>query len=131
MLPRVSHHDPGLPRPLSEREVAILDLMLGVDDPRLDALREQSQAVRATWECTCGCATINLGVDQSRARPATGLCSPVTEARHRATYDTDEFCELILFLQDGWLSSLELVWYANPIPEFPPVDDFEPATLCC
>jgi hypothetical protein len=120
-----------LPRPLSNREIATLDFMLAVDDPRLDPLKKQARNLLVTWECTCGCATVNFAVDRSRAAVAVDLCSPVTETQLRAPFDADEFSELILFLEDGWLSSLEIVWYVKPIPEFPPVGKFEPARMRC
>jgi hypothetical protein len=131
MLPWMFHEARALPRPLSDREIATLDLMLGIDDPRLDPLREQARNLVVTWECTCGCATVNFDVDRNRTAAAVDLCNPVTETQVRAPYDREDFCELILFLEDGWLSSLEIVWYAKPIPEVPPVSEFEPATLRC
>lgn len=117
------------PRPLTAREAAILDFMLTIDDPRLAPLRNQARTVTVTGACTCGCATIDLTVDRKHATAAAGLGSPVTESRRRTPYTSDEFSELILFLDDGWLSSLEIVWYGTPIPEFPPPSEFEPATL--
>lgn len=84
-----------------------------------------------TWECTCGCATINLDVDRLKSTAAVGLCSPAIHTNRRAPYDADDFCEVILFLEDGWLSSLELVWYTNPISEFPPRDEFERPEVRC
>jgi hypothetical protein len=36
--------------------------------------------------------------------------------------------ELLLFIDDGWLSSVELVWYGESPPStFPALSDFEPA----
>jgi hypothetical protein len=117
-------------RAISDREAVTLAFMLAVEDARLEPLRRQADVLTVVWECTCGCATVNFEVDRSRSSAAGDLCSPVTEAASRAR-DTDEFSELILFLKDGWLSSLEIVWYSKPIPEFPPVSEFEPATLRC
>jgi hypothetical protein len=117
-------------RAISDREAATLAFMLAVEDARLEPLRRQADVLTVVWECTCGCATINFEVDRSRSSAAADLCSPVTEAARRAR-DTDDFSELILFLKDGWLSTLEIVWYSKPIPEFPPVSEFEPASLRC
>ena len=127
-----SHRGYVTSRPLAENEAAALAFMLSVDDPRIEPLRKQAEFATVNWECTCGCATINFTIDRSRASAATGLCSPVIDAYRRAPVSDDEFCELILFLKDGWLSSLELVWYgAKPIAEFPPPTDFEPPWLHC
>lgn len=117
-------------RAISDREAVTLAFMLAVEDARLEPLRRQADVLTVVWECTCGCATVNFEVDRSRSSAAEGLCSPVTEAVNRDR-DTDELAELILFLEDGWLSSLETVWYSKPIPEFPPLSEFEPATLRC
>ena len=90
--------------------------MLSVDDPRIEPLRKQADVARVNWEFTCGCA---------------GLCSPVLDAYHRLPVDEQRFCELIVFLEDGWLSSLELVWYSKPIAEFPPPAEFQPPYFHC
>jgi hypothetical protein len=105
--------------------------MLSIDDPRIEPLRKQADVASVNWECTCGCATINFVIDRTRASAATGPCSPVLDAYHRSPVDEDRFCELIVFLHDGWLSSLELVWYWKPIAEFPPPTEFEPPYLHC
>jgi hypothetical protein len=37
----------------------------------------------------------------------------------------DPYNELLLFTDDGWLSSVELVWHGDdPPPSFPPVSSF-------
>lgn len=119
------------PRMMSPKEAEALAFMLSVDDPRIEPLRKQAEVARVNWECTCGCATINFVIDRTRASAATGLCSPVIDASHRRPVEDDEFCELIVFLEDGWLSSLELVWYSKPIAEFPPPTEFDPPWLHC
>jgi hypothetical protein len=117
-------------RAITDREAATLAFMLAVDDARLEPLRRQASALTVVWECTSGCATVEFEVDRTRSSPVAGLCSPVTEAVSRVR-DSDELSDLILFLKDGWLSSLEIVGYSKPIPEFPPLSEFEPATLRC
>ncbi len=124
----------SFPRPLTDRERSILDHVLSVADARLDPLRRQASTVTAVGRCFCGCATIDLGVDRLHASPAVDLCSPVTEAstEHAREYPDPNYCELILFLDDGWLSSLEIVFYTDdPVREFPPPDRFGPATMRC
>lgn len=120
----------GTVRAMTDREAATLAFMLAVDDARLEPLRRQASALTVVSECTCGCATVDFEVDRTRSSPAVGLCSPVTESVSRVR-DSDELSDLILFLKDGWLSSMEIVWYSKPIPEFPPLSEFEPATLRC
>ena len=112
-------------RPLSERERKVLDFMLGVDDLRLEPLRTQASTASVSGHCGCGCATIGLAVDRTQARPAHGLGYAAVDARRRGANGTADYCELILFVRNGLLSSLELVWYERPIPEFPSEEDFE------
>jgi hypothetical protein len=120
------------PRPLSAREVETLRFMLSVADERLDPLREQIEAVAVAGKCSCGCATIYLAVDRARARQAPGLCSPVADSRTRDVDARYGPFELILFLDDGWLESLEIAYYANqPPPEFPAITAFVTPWLRC
>jgi hypothetical protein len=124
---------PGeFPRPLSLREAETLRFMLSPNDPRLDSLREQAEVALVSGMCHCGCATVDLAVDKDRARPAAGLCSEVIDTR-TPQFDPDKGpFELILYLADGWLKELEVVYYANDPPlEFPSMDRFEPPQLIC
>src|SRR6266496_5912516 len=121
---------PEFPRALSEREAEILTLMLDMDDPRFQVLRNQASTASVIGRCPCGCATIDLQVDRSSGA-AVSLPSPAsgTWARSNPTVP-DSFFELILFLDAGWLSSLEIVYYGQTVPtEFPPASDFQKPTL--
>jgi hypothetical protein len=119
------------PRPLSEREAETLRLMLSPDDPRLEPLRGQAEAVLVTGNWGC-CATIDLSVDRSRATAVPGLCSPVTETATIEKAPPERYHDLLLFLDDeGWLKTLEIVHYAGSPMEFPPVENFEPPHVRC
>lgn len=108
-----------LDRPLSTNERSILERILQFDFPGAGALRHQLAAVRATIGCECGCATIDLVVDQTAAVPATdapGLL-PVTGTTE------DGLGGVIAFTRDGWLSCLEIYSVGDdPIAEFPPIN---------
>lgn len=123
---------PEFPRPLSDRETEALNFMLDLDDSRLAPLRDQARTASVTGRCSCGCATVDLTVDRSRTKAAS-VCSPVTDARAKPTDDdADGVLELVLLARDGWLSSLEIVYYRGPIPtEFPATSSFEPPWLHC
>jgi hypothetical protein len=124
--------DEELPRPLSAREAETLRFMLSAKDPRLDPLRGQADAALVKGRCDCGCATIDLAVDRDLARPASGLCFQVLETRTPEFNPDKGPFELILYLDDGWLKELEVVFYANDPPsEFPSIDEFEPPRLLC
>jgi hypothetical protein len=119
------------PRPLSHREAAVLAFMLSPDDPRLEPLRRQAEAVTVTGNWGC-CATIDLWVDRSRAIAAPSLCSPVTETATIEKAPAERYHDLLLFLDDeGWLETLEIVHYAGSPMEFPPAEDFEPPQVRC
>lgn len=122
------------PRQLNPREAEILDFLLAVDDPRVEPLRAQRRSVVATGLCGCGCASINLAVDRAQAQPAA-LCSPPIEAslnRARAWLaDPDEAYGLLLFLDEGWLSLLEIWWIQKPPSQFPPAQAFDPPEVTC
>jgi hypothetical protein len=91
---------PEFPRPLSDREAAILDFMLSPDDARLHPLREQ--ASRATvigrWDC---CATIELSVDPATPGTSEGPSNLVVEATTLSWGNADTSFELLLFEKGG------------------------------
>jgi hypothetical protein len=113
------------PRPLTDRERAALNFILSREFAGSDALRAQAATVTAVGRCGCGCASINLGVDRSRApRAEVHHRTPVVEARSRLA---DPPFELLLFVKEGWLQYLEIVWYGDePINEYPSPDEFLP-----
>jgi hypothetical protein len=116
-----------LPRPLSERERAALDFLLAVEAPGVDELRAQAVTARVVGRCTCGCATIDIAVDRRRGHASELMRSPAIEARTELSEDLDEFFELLLFVDGGWLSSLEIVYYGDQPPrELPPPGSFLP-----
>jgi hypothetical protein len=94
--------------------------MLSADDPRIQPLREQAAAVQVIGMCPCGCATIDLEVDRTRARVATGLAYDAVDSHSSEVADVERVRELILFVKDGWLSSLEVVYYGASPPRLLP-----------
>ena len=122
------------PRQLTPREAEILDFMLAVEDPRVEPLRAQRRSVVVTGRCGCGCASIHLEVDRSQSRQAA-ICSPPIEANlnraKAALTDPDETYGLLVFLDDGWLSLLEIWWIQKPPGEFPATRAFDPPEVTC
>ena len=78
----------------------------------------------ATGRCGCGCASVELEVNDTAPRAYFNQRVPVS-AHGR---DGQALMELLLFVDDGMLSLLEIVWYDDPINTFPPVAAFEPPT---
>jgi hypothetical protein len=124
--------DETFPRPLTAREAETLRFMLSPADPRLVCLREQAGVAVVTGKCPCGCATIDLSVDRAKASGASGLCHAAINARTPKFDPALGPKELIVFLEEGWLNSLEVVYYSDQPPhEFPAIDDFDPPRLAC
>jgi len=108
--------------------------MLSVDDPRIEPLREQRKSALVTGLCGCGCASINLAVDRGGNRPAAICSQPISaDPAVGGTAEANGMpnCGLLLFLDDGWLSLLEICWIAEPPSEFPPATTFGPPEVTC
>jgi hypothetical protein len=142
-------------RPLTERESEVLSFLLSAPDlPSAEALRLQAAVATTSGPCCpCGCATIDLIVDHSVAPQARidlryDLVQATTDdidrvnrsvrlrlygeggeldPTLRVTEDTSGTLWLILFVEDGWLSALEIASVGDFMtPEvFPPADLFD------
>jgi hypothetical protein len=107
-------------RPLTSPERAILDFLLTAEFQGRAALRAQVDHARASGRCPCGCATVDLAVDRTAAPPAQVSERMVADAMSR-----DGEYGLLLFVDDGYLSSVEIYGnVADPPPEFPPPSEF-------
>ena len=117
----------SFPRPLNQRERAILDFMLSVDAPGVNELRAQAATAEVSGRCDCGCATIDLSVDRATS-PRTSIREHVAIDTHTVPDDEPgSLYELIVFVDDGWLSRVEIVYYGDSPPtEFPRPDVFQP-----
>jgi hypothetical protein len=114
----------SFPRPLTQLEQSILAKLFSVEAPDREALRSQITEATVTGRCECGCASIELSVDRSLAEPASRTWRPFPV--ELAGRQGERPLEVILFVDDGWISYLELVWYDEPAPpEFPPAESFE------
>ncbi|HMJ00053.1 MAG TPA: alpha/beta fold hydrolase [Gaiellaceae bacterium] len=115
------------PRPLTSRERETLDFLLSRDFPGRQALCEQASMAVVTGGCTCGCPTIDLAVDDPTEAPRAEVRDrqPV-HASTRVRESFENAFELLLFVDDGLLSMLEVTYYDTVPSEFPSVDLFEP-----
>ena len=117
----------------TEREREILDLLLSVEGAGVAELRAQAETAEVVGQRPCGCATIDLAVDRARAprspprsRVPIDATTPFVddESAHRSPLD------LLLFLDDGWLHSVEVVYYGEvPPAEFPAPSAFDKPVL--
>jgi hypothetical protein len=111
------------PRPLlAEERATLLALLNHADFPGRDALIEQVDAARVVSHCSCGCATIDLIVDP--AAPSAGQTYRPVPNEAEVVDDEDKgIGGVIVFTEDGYLSSLEIYSYGgDPISAFPSHD---------
>jgi hypothetical protein len=116
------------PRPLTGREAETLEFMLSAGFPGDEVLREQAGRALVIEQCTCGCATIDFELAANAPVAPEIQGAPLVQTRAR---DMDEHpISLMLFVREGRLSSLEIVWYdeAQMTGEFPALDVWEPPT---
>jgi hypothetical protein len=116
------------PRPLTRREAEILEFMLSAGFPGNEVLREQASRALVIEQCTCGCATIDFGLETDAPVAPEIQGAPLVQTRAR---EMDEHpAALMLFVRDGRLSSLEIVWYdeSQMTGEFPASGFWEPPT---
>jgi hypothetical protein len=110
------------PRSLSAEERAVLDHLLSVDFEGADVLRRQAVEARVVGRCDCGCPTIDIETSapslveasQARLAPVEGRVVPRAD---------EPPAEVLLFLDGGRLSCLELVWYGEAPPSSWPTTD--------
>jgi hypothetical protein len=97
-------------RPLTERERELLEFMLTADFQGKSELKTQVNSAEVSWECDCGCGTVNMEVKEPCIRAATHEPIPV-EAYGKGV-------DVLLFVRQGLLSSLEIVDHgdARPLP---------------
>jgi len=117
-------------RPLTAREREILDFLLSVETAGIEELRQQADHARVVpW--SCGCASIDISVDQGAApTPSAIAISPAIESQTKQKDDLELFFELLLWVDNGFLSGVEIVDYSEThggaSRVFPPASDFDP-----
>lgn len=103
-----------VPRPLSPRERATLDLLLSVDFPGAEALRKQALSASAEGKHM----VVGLVIDERLPRAKVISRTPVQAVVDGDGYDGG----LLLFVDDGRLSALEYWWVTEDMPDvFPPL----------
>jgi hypothetical protein len=98
------------PRDLKPAERELLEFLLTADFPGRDELKQQLDCVEVIGDCDCGCGTINLTVENPVVHSTAREPIPI-EAHGKGL-------EVLLFVRNGLLSSLEIVDYGDhrPIP---------------
>lgn len=109
-----------LPRPLlPEERAALMAVLDHTEAPERTTLLAQADATQVESLCGCGCASVALLVDRG-VPAAAGMRSPLDEVM--VVDETGEpLGGLLLFLDGGYLSHLEIYYYGDdPISPFPP-----------
>ena len=108
------------PRPLTATERSVTwNLLERAGVPELDVLAQQLEAAQVVSKCECGCPTISMSVDSTRARGTSYSGKPVATADYQGG-------SIMVWIEDGWLSHLEIYWWSDDPPtEFPPLDQLE------
>jgi hypothetical protein len=102
-----------VPRPLATREVDVLRLLLSVDFPGVEELRDQATSASAEGKGMI----VDLIVDEELPRAEVVSRTPVQAVVDGDGYDGG----LLLFVDNGQLSAIEYWWGTEEMPEvFPP-----------
>jgi hypothetical protein len=87
-------------------------MLLSVEAAGIEDLRAQAHHVRvARW--SCGCASFNIEVDRTGAPQSQITKRPAVEAFSKQHDDPQNAFDLLLWVEDGWLSGVEIVDYVN------------------
>jgi hypothetical protein len=109
------------PRLLNDDERAVLSLLLQPEFSGVEELRRQVAGLRVIWQCDCGCPTINFQIAGDAPSAAFSEVSPV---ELRVSPEGGEPTgDIILFLKNAQLSSLEYVYYTDQPPDRWPMRD--------
>jgi hypothetical protein len=104
-----------VPRPLTRQESELLGAFLDHDFRGVEALRAQTRGLLAKCGCTCGCGTIDL-IPQGQGLRRSSARNPVEVSGHVLDPDGEPIGGVVLWVEDGLLSSIEVYWYDSPIP---------------
>ncbi len=109
-----SPQDAGV-RPLTDSERALLDAFLSHDFRGVEELRTQVGRLRGSSGCTCGCGTLDLHVPDTL--PRSSADGPVPVEGTVVSADGQPTGGLLLFVEDGRLSGLEVYSLTDdPLP---------------
>jgi hypothetical protein len=113
------------PRPLRPEERGLLTALLNhADFDGRDALLAQLEVARVVGYCGCGCASVDLAVDAPAG--LDGVAHPIPNEARVLAADGEAVGGVLVFIQDGCLSMLEVYNYrGEPISPLPPTERLE------
>jgi hypothetical protein len=99
----------------------VLTALLNEDFPGAPELRAQAASAVVSGKCGCGCPTVYLSVD------ATAKAAPIAVRVPVGAEVSDTVGDyVLLFADNGRLSSLEYAWIEQPPGQFPVADRLVP-----
>jgi len=119
MLLQMSPNRTG--RPLTEAESLVLSGLLALDFPGVTELRCQAPSAQVVGKCSCGCASVELEVNKEECPPSTAG-RPISAQATVLDHSGNAVGGIIVFLNQGYLSYLEIYSFDKPIDVFPPLD---------
>jgi hypothetical protein len=102
------------PRPLTQDARALLHALLAHDFPGAAELRAQVDRATQAPGCTCGCGTLDLHVPSDVPTASSGGAAPVEGTVIGA--DGRPAGGVLLFVEDGRLSRLDVTSHGDPLP---------------
>ena len=112
------------PRPMTPAERAALEKVLSIDFVGVEQLRAQVESALVVSRCDCGCPTFDLAVAASAPKAQVERSPVPSELRDNSL---EQPGEVILFVEDGYLRSLEYVSpTGTPPAEWPDADTLDP-----
>lgn len=111
-------------RSLSASELRMLNGLLDHDFPGAAELRAQVPHLSVVGRCSCGCPTVEFSVSPDAPRSPVETPTQLVPIEGRVTAKDDEpTADIILFVDDGRLASLEYVSYSDSSPDDWPSPD--------
>ena len=108
-------------RPLTDAESDVLSSLLALDFSGVTELRCQAPSARVVGTCSCGCASVELEVDKEHCPPSSAG-RPIPAEATVLDRSGNPIGGVIVFLEAGYLSYLEIYSFDKPIEVFPPLD---------
>jgi hypothetical protein len=108
---------------MTRAESELLEAFLAHDFPGVEALRAQIPGLIAKRGCKCGCGTIDL-IPQGEHLPKSSVRDLLPVSGHVRDENGDAVGGVIIFVDDGLLSTLEVYWYDQPI-QLPRVENVD------
>ncbi len=108
-------------RPITDSEQEVLKQLLSMEFEGADLFRTQARHILGVEsDCICGCPSIKIHVDRTKAPPASWTRLFPAELEELSRPFGVPSSVLCLLDEDGYLANLECVYYDGVVTEWPP-----------